>query len=479
MKRSNILPQIQPCEPEAYQLIHDGLLAFTDASQNGMRIDLDYCKKQTKVLNSKIKLNLKKFKKSDTGKLWRKIYPNYNFNSGPQLQTVLFDKKKGLGIKSKKKTKKDNDSIDNEVLESLSKDIPEFKFYLKAKKYDKILNTYLGNFIKETVNGVMRPNGNLHTVVTFRSSMNSPSFQNIPKRDKDAKRICRSAIIPSPGHCFIEADFSGIEVGISCGYHKDKKMIKYVKYPEKNNMHTDMAIQIYMLDEFHKEGSEKILRSGAKNGFVFPQFYGDYYLNNAVSLATWGKLPTQGQFNEKQGLELITGKTLGQHLIQKDIHDFDDFVEHIKQVEDDFWNNRFKEYGKWKKNNVKEYYKNGYLKTLTGFVCSGFLSRNDINNYPIQGSAFHCNLYTFIKLNKEIKKRKLKSKLIGQIHDSIIIDACTKEVPLLMDLLKNIACVQLRKEWKWINVPLEIEANVFEPDAHWASGSEVQVLRAA
>jgi hypothetical protein len=256
-------------------------------------------------------------------------------------------------------------------------------------------------------------------------------------------------------------------------------MIKYVKYPEKNNMHTDMAIQIYMLDEFHKEGSEKILRSGAKNGFVFPQFYGDYYLNNAVSLATWGKLPTQGQFNEKQGLELITGKTLGQHLIQKDIHDFDDFVEHIKQVEDDFWNNRFKEYGKWKKNNVKEYYKNGYLKTLTGFVCSGFLSRNDINNYPIQGSAFHCNLYTFIKLNKEIKKRKLKSKLIGQIHDSIIIDACTKEVTLLMDLLKNIACVQLRKEWKWINVPLEIEANVFEPDAHWASGSEVQVLRAA
>jgi hypothetical protein len=48
-----------------------------------------------------------------------------------------------------------------------------------------------------------------------------------------------------------------------------------------------------------------------------------------------------------------------------------------------------------------------------------------------------------------------------------------------MSLLKEIACVQLRKEWKWINVPLEIEANVFEPDTHWASGSEVQVLRTA
>jgi DNA polymerase-1 len=477
--KTEVLPQIQPCTPEAYELIHQGLLAFTDSTQNGMRIDLDYCQKQTKILKSKIKINQKKFKNSSTGKLWRKIYPNYNFNSGPQLQTVLFDKKKGLGLIPNKKTKKENNSTDNEVLDVLSDEIPEFRYYLKAKKYDKILNTYLGNFIKETVDGVMRPVGNLHTTVTFRSSMQSPSFQNIPKRDEESKRICRSAIIPTPGHCFIEADFSGIEVGISCGYHKDKNMIKYVKYPEKNNMHTDMAKQIFLLESFKKEGTEKILRAGAKNGFVFPQFYGDYYANNAVSLATWASLPTQGQFSPKQGLKLMTGKTVGQHLIDNGIIDFDDFLEHIKQVEDDFWNNRFKEYGKWKKQNVKEYYKNGYLKTLTGFICSGFLSRNDINNYPIQGSAFHCNLYTFIKLNTEIKKRGMKSKLIGQVHDSIVIDAHPKEICTLMSLLKEIACIQLRKEWKWINVPLEIEANVFEPDQHWASGSEVQVLRAA
>jgi DNA polymerase-1 len=478
MSDIKVLPQIQPCTPEAYELIHQGLLAFTDATQNGMRIDVDYCKKQTKILKSKIKLNQKKFKESDTGKLWRRIYPNYNFNSNKQLSTILFDNK-GLGLKSNKETKKGNTSTDNEVLEGVSKTIPEFEYYLKAKKYDKILNTYLGNFIKETVDGVMRPIGNLHTTVTFRSSISAPSFQNIPKRDAESKRICRSAIVPSPGHLWVEADFSGIEVGISCAYHKDKTMINYVKHPEKNNMHTDMAIQIFMLDSFKKEGSEKILRSGTKNGFVFPQFYGDYYLNNAVSLAIWGELPTQGQFNEKQGLKLMTGKTLGQHLIDKDIIDFDDFIDHIKEVEDDFWNRRFKGYGEWKKRNVKEYYKNGYLKTLTGFICSGLLSRNDINNYPIQGSAFHCNLFTFIRLNDEIKKRGLKSKLIGQIHDSIIIDAHPKEINLLMSLLKEIACIQLRKEWKWINVPLEIEANIFEPDKHWASGSEVQVLRAA
>lgn len=474
----DLMPVIKPCTPEAYDLIHQGLLAFTDASQNGMRIDIPYCQKQSKILKAKIKLNNTKFKNSDTGKLWRKLFPNYNFNSGPQLSTVLFDKKKGLGIKANKKTKKDNDSTDNEVLNTLSEKIPEFKYYLKAKKYDKILNTYLGNFIKETVNGMIHPSFNLHTVVTFRSSAQSPNQQNIPKRDKDAKRICRSAIIPSPGHCFIEADFSGIEVCISCCYHKDRKMIQYVKHPEKNNMHTDMAVQIFKLDKFVKEGSESILRAGAKNGFVFPQFYGDYYGNNAPSLLKWGELPTTGRFNEKQGLKLITGKTLGKHLIDKGIDDFDDFLEHMKDIEDDFWNNRFKEYGKWKINNVKEYYKKGYLEMLTGFICSGLMSKNDINNYPIQGSAFHCNLLCFIELNKQMKKYKMKSKLIGQIHDSMVLDAHPKEVDTLMQMIKEIACIWLRKKWKWIIVPMEIEANIFEPNTHWASGSRKQILRA-
>ncbi len=472
-----IMPQVKPSTPKAYNLIHKGLLAFTDASQNGMRIDIKYCKKQTKILKAKIKSNQIKFRNSSTGKLWKKLYLAPNFNSNPQLSEVLFSKK-GLGLKSAKKTKKENNSTDNEVLNKLTDQIPELKYFLNAKKYDKILNTYLLNFIKETVNGVMHPGFSLHTVVTGRSSSQNPNFHNIPKRDKEAKKICRTAIIPTKGHCFIEADFSGIEVAVSCAYHKDKNMINYIKYPEKNNMHTDMAIQLFKLDEFEKSGSEKILRAGAKNGFVFPQFYGDYYGNNALSLATWGELPQSGAFTKKQGLKLMTGKTLGQHLIDKRINTFGDFLDHVQNVENDFWNNRFKEYGMWKKRNVRDYYKKGYLEMLTGFVCSGFINKKEINNFPIQGTAFHCNLKTFIKLNKEMKKRKMKSKLIGQIHDSIVLDAHPKETDTLMELIKYIACEWLGQQWKWIVVPFEIEANIYEPDANWASGSSVRVLRA-
>ena len=88
-----VMPQVKPCTPEAYQLMHDGLLAFTDASQQGMRIDIQYCKKQTKILKAKIKLNQKKFSESKMGKMWSKLYPKYNYNSGPQLKNVYSVKK--------------------------------------------------------------------------------------------------------------------------------------------------------------------------------------------------------------------------------------------------------------------------------------------------------------------------------------------------------------------------------------------------
>ena len=255
-------------------------------------------------------------------------------------------------------------------------------------------------------------------------------------------------------------------------------MINYVKYPEKNNMHTDMAVQIYMLDKFVKKGGEKTLRKGTKNGFVFPQFYGDYYGNNAVSLATWGNLPIQGRIRPKHGLKLITGKSLGQHLNDKGIHSFNDFLEHIKAIEDDFWNNRFKKYGNWKKVNVRNYHKNGFLHMLSGFTCSGLMTENEINNFPIQGSAFHCNLKCFIKINEILKTRKMKSKLIGQIHDSMIFDAKHKEIPELMEIIKWTACEWLPEQWSWINVPFEIESTIFDKGEHWAS-KNTEVIKLA
>ena len=469
--------KVVPNHPDAYKLIHDGLLALSEASMQGMCIDTDYCKKMDIILTKRIRRLKEKIESTKMGRLWRHIYQSSMLlNSDTQLANVVFNK---LKAKVVNETESGLSSTDQTSLLAAQETVPELAHLLEYRKLSKVQGTYIQKFLKETVDGVMHPSFNLHTVVTYRSSSNNPNFQNIPNRDKELRKIARRAFIPRKGHQLMAADFSGIEVCISCCNHLDPKMIEYVKYPEKNNMHTDMAVQLYMLDKFQKEGAEKTLRKGAKNGFVFPQFYGDYYGNNAPSLMQWANMPSDGAFDKKQGLELMTGKTVGQHLIDKGVNNYRQFLDHVQDVQGDFWTKRFKVYNNWKKKNVAKYYRKGHLNLLTGFTCSGFIGQNDINNYPIQGAAFHCLLKTFIKLNQEIKARGLKSRLIGQIHDEVVLDAHPSEIETLKSLLRWIACEWLLDEWKWIIVPMEIETSLYDVDANWATDSEESILRAA
>lgn len=466
---------------DAQILMLEGIQALSRASIQGMRVDVKYCKKQKIYLTKKIDSLKKKFAYTETGELWKKYYRIPNFNSDDQLRNILFNKK---GIKSVKKTKASktypngNDSVDKEALAIIAKVEPDIEILSEINKLNPLLNTFIKGILKEQVNGILHSTASLHTTRSFRSSMQNVNLQNQPNRDPLQKKIVRSAFLPSPGNQLVAADFGGIEVGTSSCVHKDPKMLDYVRHPEKNNMHTDMAVQLFQLDQFAKKDAEKTLRKGAKNGFVFPQFYGDFYGNNALSLCDWSSLPTKGKFKNKDGLKLMTGLYLGDHLKRKGISNFNDFKDHVKDVENDFWNNRFKVYKQWKENNVKEYYKKGYLKTLTGFTCSGMMSKNGINNYPIQGPAFHCLLKTFIETDKRMMKYKMKSKLIGQIHDELVFDVYPPEREYLLNMVRRVACIWLKKQWLWIIIPFELEANVFDVGANWAQDSKMVKLAA-
>lgn len=469
-----------PGTEEARILMTEGLLALSKASINGICVDIPYCRKQEKVLKLKLHKLIQEFKDSKTGKLWKKVYRSPNYNSDQQLRKILFDLCKIKPIKFTEESKtfpNGQPVVDNETLEIIAKTLPDLKPYLLYKKYDKVLNTYISGILKEQVDGKLHPFFHLHTAKTFRSSSANPNFQNQPNRDAKQKKIIRSAFIPSKRNGLKTYDFSGIEVAISCCNHKDPKMIKYVK-DKKTDMHRDLAIDCYKLDQFQKEGTEKTLRKGAKNGFVFPQFYGDYYGNNVPVLCDWGKLPLNTEFSKEDGLMLMTGITLGEHLINKGIKDYQDFMDHLQKVENHFWNKRFRVYNQWKKDNVQEYYEKGYLKTLTGFTCSGMMGKNEINNYPIQGPAFHCTLKTFTEVTKRMEYQNVKSKLIGQIHDELVFDAHPDESNLLDDMMRSVACIWLRKEWPWIIVPLEVEASTYEIDASWATEAKVIKINA-
>lgn len=304
--------------------------------------------------------------------------------------------------------------------------------------------------------------------ICVHNSSSNPNLQNVPKRDDDQMKTCRGALYPRPGHQFVEIDFKSIEVSISCAYHKDSTMIRYMKNKD-SDMHADMAKQIFIIDKIDKSNpTHAILRQSAKNGFVFPEFYGDYYVDCAKIICGWVKLPI-GKWTTGMGIELDTSAfTISDHLIAKGINSYKKFESHIEEVEDDFWSSRFGEYADWRKRWWTVYQKYGYIDLLTGFRCSGVMDMKNCVNYPIQGTSFHCLLWSFIQTDKWLRENKMRSRLIGQVHDSMILDIHPDEREMVIAKIKDITCVELPQHWQWINVPLEVDTDIYPVDGSWA-----------
>ena len=454
--------QIHPQTIDAYNLLHEGTLALARAEQQGICVDVNYLEQQKELLTQQIADLESKFMRSKLYLHWQhSMKSKVNINSNAQLAAFLYKIKK---IKPAKTTVTGQGATDEEALQQLN--MPELNDLIEVRKLKKIRDTYLDSFAREQVNGVIHPHFNLHLVKTFRSSANSPNFQNIPKRDEQAKTITRGALFPRKGHQLVEIDYSGLEVKIAATYHKDPVMLKYIHNPD-SDMHGDMAKQIFLLDKFNKK-THNVLRQAAKNGFVFPEFYGDYYGNCARHLAcTWCQLP-ESRWQSGQGIE-INGSTISDHLISKGIKSFDKFKKHIQDVEEDFWGNRFKVYASWKEKWWRMYQRNGYVDLHTGFRCSGVMGKNDAINYPVQGAAFHCLLWSFIQIDKIMQEQNWDTRLIGQIHDSIVLDASPDELEHVIKTVREITCVELPKAWTWINVPLDVDVDIYPVDNSWAT----------
>ena len=456
--------KINPRTGDAYQLLHNGVLALARAEQQGIRVDMEYVETKKAHLTRRIDRLEEQFKQTNFYKHWQHtVKGTINIHSNLQLAHFLYNVKK---LKVEKETASGQGSTDEETLKQLG--IPDLDMLLEARKLKKVRDTYLDAFAREQVNGYIHPFFNLHLVRTFRSSSDSPNFQNIPKRDEESMKIVRKALFPRPGHQLLEADYSGLEVRIAACYHKDETMLKYLR--DNYDMHSDMTKQIFVLDAYDKS-AHNTLRQAVKNGFVFPEFYGDYYGNCAVSMACgWGKLPP-GKWGPEEGIEIGTFLPifLSDHLISKGLTSLEKFTEHIKKIESHFWGVRFRDYASWKDKWYTLYKKYGYIDLLTGFRCSGVMGRNDSINYPVQGAAFHCLLWSFIEVDRVLRERGMDSKLIGQIHDSMILDVLPSEREEVIEIIRHVTCVALPKAWPWIIVPLDVDIELCPVDDSWAS----------
>jgi len=454
---------------QAYTLLHQGTLALERAERAGIRVDVDYLERTQKELTEEMESLDSAFKDSKFYSDWAKSQDKEpNPNSSVQLSNFLY---KVLKRKPPKLTETGRGSTDKESLQALN--IPELQMILDGKKLKKIRD-YIEGFQREQVDGWLHPSFNLHLVRTFRSSSDKPNFQNIPKRDKQAMRITRSALFPRPGHQLLEVDYGALEVRIAACYHKEPTMLKYIE--TGYDMHSDMCKQLFKLNGFNKNSPEhSYLRGATKNGFVFPQFYGDYFRNCAENMAcTWGELPSTGKWRSGQGVQVEDGKSLSDHFLSVGIKDLVEFTNHVEEVEKDFWGNRFKVYARWKEKWWHQYQKTGHIDLLTGFRCQGIMGKNDAINYPVQGAAFHCLLWSFIEVDKMLQLPGWRSRIIGQIHDAIVLDVHPVELPMLVKHIKRITTEDLPRAWDWINVPLDVDFEVCPVDASWAEKEKLK-----
>ncbi len=457
--------------PEALDLFHKGAIALAQIEANGARIDMDYLNGQIEKTGRRIAKLTERIKQDEMWSLWRKTYgEKANLGSRHQLARLLY---KELGYEPPEKTKGGRDKADVSAFEKI--DLPFLRDYTQIQKLSKAKGTYLEGIRREVVDGVLHPVFNLNTVSSYRSSSSDPNFQNIPVRDGKIADLIRRCFIARKGRRrFGEVDFKGIEVGISCVYHEDPTLIDYVVNSPPKDMHRDMAMECYMLPE--KEVS-KDARYCAKNQYVFPEFYGSYYVDCSRHL--WEsidrmKLRTkESDVPLKQHLAMKGIKKLGACLAgQRPVPGT--FEYHIQQVERDFWHNRFKVYTEWKIQWYEEYLKTGGFALKTGFAVNGFLDKNQVLNIPIQGVAFHCLLWTLIKLQNWLVKNKMRTLIVGQIHDSIIADIHENELDDYLAKVKEIVEVDLPKQWEWIIVPLKLEAEIAPRNASWFEKAPVE-----
>jgi len=429
---------------QGFNLFMEGTKAFIDIEQYGINVDIDYFKKQNEALEKKLEILHEKIMNTDEVKQWPE--KDFNFNSSQQLAKLLFEI---LGYKIVKETDKGMPSTDEEALNKINK--PFTNLILKYKKLLKIKNTYLGSFIRESHNGKIYPSFNLNRARSMRSSSSDPNFQNIPNRDKNAQRIIRSGIKPSAGNRLIEVDYSGAEVKMSACCHKDPAMIKYINDPD-TDMHRDTAQDLLFDNDITKD--ERYL---AKNNFVFPQFYGDYYVHCAKNL--WGKISPERK----------------QYLKDKGITSYRKFETHVNKVENTFWNDRFKKYNSWKIKTWNQYEKTGHMEMLTGFRLIHKMKKNEALNGPIQGPAFHWLLWSLCEVHKFIKENNYKSKIVGQIHDSMIFDMVPEEQDIILKETLYIMTEKIKKHWPWIIVPLEADIEVTPINGSWFEKEEYTI----
>lgn len=437
---------------KAYDLFHEGTLSFTEMEKVGIHIDVPKAEKLHEDWGAELEALKAHIQDGPEGQKFKEVHGRpmkHNKKlSDHDLRTLLFDI---LKFKPLKQTKTSY-SVDAETLRTYADESELVRSELRFRKLFKLRNTYLEQFLNYQIDGFLYPDFNLHLPRSYRSSSSNPNFQNIPnpKRDPSTSELVeiRRIIIPRVGNVLVEVDYGSMEVRILACQSEDPVLMDYIFHD--HDMHGDEAEHIFCIKKHELEKGEwKKLRFWAKNGFVFPLFYGSYY----KSIARYIPMPEDWY------------PTLPTYPKR-----FAKWEAHIKDCEQKFWR-KYKKTREWQDQCLEAYQKLGYIDDgAWGFRRRGYISRNMIYNFPIQGPAFHCLLWTInqILIHRKDEWASFSTLLCGEIHDALFFDCVPDELPKLQKFITKIMTEDIREANPWIKVPLLAE---------WASGENWAAMK--
>lgn len=321
----------------------------------------------------------------------------FNINSPKQLGEVLFEE---LKLPGAKKTKTGY-STNVDVLNKLKKDYQIVADVLDYRQVSKLKSTYA-----DGLSTFIRPDGRIHgtfnqtITATGRISSTEPNLQNIPMRTELGRSI-RKVFIPKEDYVFVDADYSQIELRVLAHFSGDQKLIE--AYHQNQDIHALTASQVFgvPMDEV-----DDLMRRNAK-AVNFGIVYG---------ISSFG-LAEDLDISKKEAAAYIESYFATYPGVKKFL---DETVEHAK--------------------------KTGITRTLFGRIrqipelsSSNFMQRSFgervAMNSPIQGTAADIIKIAMIRVHQRLQKEQLRSSLILQIHDELLIETHKDEVEQVKQIL--------------------------------------------
>ncbi|MDE7214248.1 MAG: DNA polymerase I, partial [Clostridia bacterium] len=350
-------------------------------------------------------------------KIFEACGKTFNINSPAQLGETLFN----MGVTEVKKKKADKYSTAAEILEKLVDKYPVVGDVLKFRLYQKLNSTYIQGFrpLIEKSTGLIHTTYHQTLTSTGRLSSSNPNLQNIPIRADEGREL-RKIFVAREGNVFIDADYSQIELRLLAHFSGCKELIE--AYTSGSDIHAATAAQVF---EVPVEEVTPAMRRAAK----------------AVN---FGIIYGISEYGLSKNLNISSAKA--REYIEK-------YFQTYSAVKD------------YMNANVEFAKANGFVATLTGrkrvipeinssnYNLRQFGERAAMN-MPLQGSSADIIKIAMIKVAEKLKAEGMKTEIILQVHDELVLEAPENEAERAAEILKE--CMENAVELK---VPLTVEVH--------------------